>query len=502
MGRTLRADDFGFEVEILVNATSSAALQALDQWISKADYDDLVLIYFSGHGKLSRARELFLTCANTNSKNLISTALKYAQLTELIRESSLQKVAIILDCCYAGRAIEGGRGDPRGAVEQQVCAAVEASPGSGIFFLGASGKNQTAEEREIDGHGRFTKHIIEGLSSGDADIDNDGNISAKDLATYVKQRLRSASQEPIEGGAYQGELILGGNRRTQLTAFVSTIRASLQNNRDEYFSRETFRRIEDYLDQIMDGTDVRSVVEDSKYLILKRYSAKKANLEEVAKAFWSPPVRADLPAQQVAKAEESLPSGTVDALERSGIAQAIGRGSSSDTPSELNSKGQSKRNLWRAIRNKSAVRAVGALVAQLSPLLLLGLVNHFRLKPLFLFSDLYLPMLLCLLCDIMGGLAVAIAVAIDSHIHHNKLSSVFFYTVFWSAAALIFVYLVSNDANPVFLAIASGAGGLAVLGLAVLGSEIAMPMANRDVTTSSVKNSQVVDLESESGDVK
>jgi len=247
MEKTLRSDDFGFEVEKLENTTSSLVLHELDQWISKADYEDLVLVYFSGHGKLNRSRELFLTCGNTKSENLISTALKYSQLTDLIRERSLQKVAIILDCCYAGRAIEGTRGDPRGAIEEQVRMAVEVS-GSGIFFLGASCKNQTAEEREIDGHGRFTKQIIEGLRSGDADIDNDGDVSAKDLATYVKQRLRSqsASQEPIEGGAYQGELILGSNRRKKLTA---RIRTRIQADK-LHFTKETFRKIEDYLDDI------------------------------------------------------------------------------------------------------------------------------------------------------------------------------------------------------------------------------------------------------------
>jgi uncharacterized caspase-like protein len=206
---TLRSDDFGFEVEKLINAPQSVAAEKLEAWISKADYDDLMLIYFSGHGKLSRARELFLTCANTKSTSLIATGLKYTLLTDLIREHSLQKVTIILDCCYAGRAVEGQRGDARDAVEEKVRELVD--PGSGIFFLGASGKNQTAEEREIDGHGRLTKQIIEGLSSGDADIDGDGNISAKDLSTYVKQQFRKqhADQEPIEAGAYQGELILG-----------------------------------------------------------------------------------------------------------------------------------------------------------------------------------------------------------------------------------------------------------------------------------------------------
>jgi hypothetical protein len=176
----------------------------------------------------------------------------------------------------------------------------------GHFFFGASGANQTAEEREADGHGRFTKHIIEGLSSGNADIDEDGNISAKDLSTYVKHRLRqeSASQEPIEGGAYRGELILGSNPRKQLNATVRRIHDSLDKTKS-HFTRETRRKIEDYLVQIEQGVDIRNVFDDPKYLILKRYSSNEANVEEVLKAFWTIQTDPNLFAGAVS---QSLPS--------------------------------------------------------------------------------------------------------------------------------------------------------------------------------------------------
>lgn len=283
----LNTEDFGFEVEKLTNPTSSLALEKLGRWVTKADYDDLVLIYFSGHGRLSRARELFLACANTESGNLIPTSIKYAQLTDLIHERSLQKVIVILDCCYAGRALDGGRGDIRGATDDQVRAAVDVE-GSGIFFLGASGRNQTAEEREIDGHGRLTKQILVGLSSGDADIEKDGDITARELARYVKQRLRSenAEQEPIEGGAYHGELVLGSNRRKVLTAAVVAIRARVEVDKRS-FKKETFRAIEDYLDLIEASTaGLPAILEDRKYLVLKRYADNTAGIEEVVQEFW------------------------------------------------------------------------------------------------------------------------------------------------------------------------------------------------------------------------
>ncbi|VIO80841.1 caspase family protein [Bradyrhizobium ivorense] len=285
METTLRGDGFGFEINKLVNVYDSAAREALSEWVSKASYDDLILIYYSGHGLLSRGRELFLTCANTKRTNLLGTALDYGYLTKLIREHSLQKVAIILDCCYAGRAIEGMRTDLRTSVAEQVNAVVM-EPGSGVFFLGASGRNQVAQERERDGHGILTAQIIEGLSSGDADIDGDGNISAKDLATYVKRKLRqqNAEQEPIEGGAYKGELILGTNRRKQLQTALAAIGVRLEASRSN-FRRATFRKIEDYLDDISNKDDFDAIVLDPKYLALSQFATENASVEEVVAAF-------------------------------------------------------------------------------------------------------------------------------------------------------------------------------------------------------------------------
>lgn len=283
----LSAEDFDFEVSTLINEDSSTVIQRLHDWVAQAHYDDLALIYFSGHGKLNRAGDLFLSCQNTTESRLLVTSLKYKDLMELIAERSLQKVVVLLDCCYAGRAVLGVKGATRGAVEGQVRAALS-QDGHGHFFLGASGANQTAEERESDGHGRFTKQVIEGLMSGAADADNDGQISAKDLATYVKAQLRrqNAAQEPIEGGKYQGELILGSNKRKQLGLSISAIQTVVHNTR-EHFRRETFRKIEDYLDEIRNTNDLQTVLNDPRYLMLKRYSLTTVPVEEVATAFWS-----------------------------------------------------------------------------------------------------------------------------------------------------------------------------------------------------------------------
>ena len=70
---------------------------------------------------------------------------------------------MLLDCCYSGAA-KGVRA--RGNVGDALRLAAE---GSGTYLLTASDSIETAQEKEGDRYGVFTKHVIEGLQSGAAD---------------------------------------------------------------------------------------------------------------------------------------------------------------------------------------------------------------------------------------------------------------------------------------------------------------------------------------------
>jgi hypothetical protein len=277
---------FDFQVDKLINKSNSEAMLALNEWISKASYDDLLLIYFSGHGKLSLTGDLFLTCFNTNSDSLLATAIKYSFILDLIRNYSVQKVAILLDCCYAGRALKDGA--HRGTLAEQVEAAAK-SVGSGVFVLGASGWSQSAEEREADGHGIFTKHVVDGLSSGDADRDGDVDISANDLSVYVAEKMASAPHQPMQGGSsLQGKIILGSNLRKKLEAAAHIIAVSVENNRN-HFNRDTMRGIEDYIEFILkngsDEADPRKVFVDRRYSVLMDFAQGRGNIDLIVRTF-------------------------------------------------------------------------------------------------------------------------------------------------------------------------------------------------------------------------
>ncbi|MET0234818.1 MAG: caspase family protein [Kibdelosporangium sp.] len=69
---------------------------------------DVLLVYYSGHGLMSwdGNNELFLALRDTKAKQLRTSALRYADLRQDILDSAATTKVLILDCCFAGRTLD------------------------------------------------------------------------------------------------------------------------------------------------------------------------------------------------------------------------------------------------------------------------------------------------------------------------------------------------------------------------------------------------------------
>ena len=170
------------DVTLLPEATSTRAIRALGRFFGTADRDDLLLVYFSGHGKLDPSGRLHLCMQDTDSTDLLSTALSSARINEFAEASRARNVVIVLDCCYAG-AFRGG--DLGGTVA-----------GPGRYVLTSCRGTQLANDATVEnGTSFFTQHLVDGLLHAAADHDGDGYITFSDLYAYVDRRLREAGKQ-------------------------------------------------------------------------------------------------------------------------------------------------------------------------------------------------------------------------------------------------------------------------------------------------------------------
>jgi len=120
------------------------------------------------------------------------------------------KIVLILDCCFSGAA---GAAFSRGGVDDQMQLA---SGGRGTYILTASTGIQVAVEKEVDRYGIFTKHLVEGIQTGEADVDGDGRVTMDEVYRYVHTHvLADSAQEPMKWDLnVRGELVIAQSGKT------------------------------------------------------------------------------------------------------------------------------------------------------------------------------------------------------------------------------------------------------------------------------------------------
>ncbi len=190
----LRSPNFGQFTETFVfkNRPNHLILERIETVLSDAGRDDLVLIYFSGHGKIPSG-QLFLATANTKLKAIGSTSIPVATLKSFFDASSTRKKVLILDCCFSGAV---GEVFARGGVDDHLQLM---SRGQGTFIMTASTGIEVAVEKEGDQNGLFTKHLVQGIRSGEADKNEDGFVDMQELYEYVYEKVREeGAQEPMK----------------------------------------------------------------------------------------------------------------------------------------------------------------------------------------------------------------------------------------------------------------------------------------------------------------
>lgn len=180
----------GFRVSTILNKDAHVILEQVETFCADREPDDTVLLYFSCHGFTSDTGDLFLVARNTKRDRLLSTGVPDTFLSSVLRRCRASTRILILDCCFGGAFNTGllAKGD----VNTVNIKATFANAGSGLVVLTASNARESAFEEVGDGGQRrsvFTRTLVEGISTGEADLDQDGFISPTDLCGFANTRI-------------------------------------------------------------------------------------------------------------------------------------------------------------------------------------------------------------------------------------------------------------------------------------------------------------------------
>lgn len=166
-----------------------AVYHALRQAAAAAE--DLLLVYFAGHGCMSPRNDLFLALPGTGLDELAFTAFPYEQLRHVLSESSAAVRAVILDCCFSGNAIPTMGEDGPAASGQFLI--------EGTYVLTSTPANVQALAPPGERHTAFTGELIQLLSTGVA-----GGPKLLTFAETYRQLLHATSRRGLPQPRRQG----------------------------------------------------------------------------------------------------------------------------------------------------------------------------------------------------------------------------------------------------------------------------------------------------------
>ena len=181
-------------------ATGAAIREAMFVFLQKADYDDLVFIYFAGHGAPDPTRpdNLYLLPHDADTKALAATGFPMWDVkTALRRQIKAERVIVVADACHSGGTKDGETNPINGSFGDLF------TPSRRVILTAADHNELSYEDAKWGGgHGAFTYNFIEGLK-GAADADKNGIVTFLEAADYVTMKVKAETngrQTPQRGG--------------------------------------------------------------------------------------------------------------------------------------------------------------------------------------------------------------------------------------------------------------------------------------------------------------
>ena len=209
----------GFDtVELSLNEDFVGMRENLSQFFHDKAPDDLLLLYYSGHGILGRGNRLYLATAGSNLDSPRDHSISARDIREFIEDCRAGRQIVVLDCCHSGAFAEHAKAaTPPPAVTSETFSSSDA----GLYVLTAAdalqfawdGTELRAGNEAPNGFSRFTSWLVDGLKKGEAAPD-DEQITMDALYRYLFRRARaegaaSTPQRFVQGGV--GDLVISRN---------------------------------------------------------------------------------------------------------------------------------------------------------------------------------------------------------------------------------------------------------------------------------------------------
>ena len=183
--------------------------------LSKADVDDVILVFFAGHGVLDQEFNYYLSCYDMDFSQPSAKGINYDQLENSLGNLKCRNKVVLIDACHSGEVdkeevvatqeivmfdddeLQFRSGSEQGmkyevkqnTLELSKMIFADLRQNSGVIVISSAGGTEYALEGNNWSNGVFTFALINGLKKKYADANGDKKVSISELKTYVAQKV-------------------------------------------------------------------------------------------------------------------------------------------------------------------------------------------------------------------------------------------------------------------------------------------------------------------------
>ncbi|MDF1547237.1 MAG: caspase family protein [Bacteroidales bacterium] len=215
-------------IKVLNKEATVGNVLKLKSELKNSKVDDVVVLFFAGHGVLDPEMNYYLATTEIDVNDMEHSALRYDYLEGLFDGIPARKKVIIIDACHSGevdkeeefadtgveanedngflRSIQSAASletntkiTTQSSFELMKMMFADIRRGTGSTVISSAGGGEFAYETEQTKNGIFTYVLLDGIVSGKADLNKDGQIMVSELRDYVSTRvskITKGSQNP------------------------------------------------------------------------------------------------------------------------------------------------------------------------------------------------------------------------------------------------------------------------------------------------------------------
>lgn len=175
---TLLHNNYGFNINLLTNATRADILKAIHRYRQKLGHQDNLIIYYAGHGWLDKDADQGYWLPIDAERQDITNWISNSSITDEIKAMEAKHVLVISDSCYSGKLVRGINIQIRNPnYYEKICKKKART------VMASGGLEPVVDQGGKGNHSVFASALIDALN------ENQGIIDASSLFSQIRRSV-------------------------------------------------------------------------------------------------------------------------------------------------------------------------------------------------------------------------------------------------------------------------------------------------------------------------